>query len=306
MNATLVAELSLSAVVKVARFDFSNRAFFVTSGLDVPEAPNALRVEDLDGGLLTAFLSEIRPSPAARASEIRNIVEYADKMSTPGYDGHDPLLVSGLFPKIHVFSVQDLLIDESFKVFFLICLSGRRAEQWIDEQLAQVLNSVTQLSAGAIPYETLCRSILDMDPSALFLALYRCLEALYALTLTQQLMTAVQISKPWAEMAQTLEETLGWYPREEPSLEALLDRAAPEHLQTVMAALNETIPDNARSAQCVARRIYQLRNALVHYRPFHRKFSFKAVNWNRLCEAMALLVFHVYGQVNGDRERFAE
>src|ERR1035441_3485582 len=48
MNATLVAELSLSAVVKVARFDFSNRAVFVTSGLDVPEAPNALRVEDLD------------------------------------------------------------------------------------------------------------------------------------------------------------------------------------------------------------------------------------------------------------------
>jgi hypothetical protein len=205
-----------------------------------------------------------------------------------------------------VFSVRDLLIDESFKVFFLICLSGRRPEQWIDEKLAQVLNSVSQLSAASIPYETLCRSILDMDQSALFLALYRCLEALYALTLTQKLMIAVKISKPWAEMAQTLEETLGWYPREEPSLEALLDRAEPEHLQAVMAALGETIPDNARSAQCVARRVYQLRNALVHYRPFHRKFSFKGVDWNRLCEAMVSLVFHVYDQVRGDRESGTE
>jgi hypothetical protein len=306
MNATLVAELPLSASVKVARFDFSNRAFFVTSGLDLPEVPDPLRAEDLDGGLLTAFLSGVRPSPAVGTAQIRDVVEYADNTSTLGYNGHDPLLVSDLFPKIHVFSVQDLLIDESFKVFFLICLSGRRPEQWIDEQLAQVLNSVSQLSAASIPYETLCRSILDMDPSALFLALYRCLEALYALTLTQQLMTAVQISKPWAEMAQTLEETLGWYPREEPSLEALLERAAPEHLQGVMAALGETIPDNARSAQCVSRRVYQLRNALVHYRPFHRKFSFKGVDWNRLCEAMVLLVFHVYDQVNGDRESVAE
>ena len=306
MNATLVAELALSTVVKIARFDFSNRAFFVTSGLDVLEPPKALEVEELHGGILTAFLSEVRPSPAASASEIRNIVEYADKTSTPGYGGHDPLLVSGLFPKIRVFSVPDLLIDESSKVFFLICLSDRRAEQWIDEQLGQVLVSVTHLSAGSIPYETLCRSILDMDPSALFLALYRCLEALYALTLTRQLMTAVQISKPWAEMAQTLEETLGWYPREEPSLEALLDGAAPEHLQAVMAALSEIVPEGARSAQCVARRIYQLRNALVHYRPFHRKFSFRGVNWNRLCEAMALLVSHVYSQVNGDQARPAE
>jgi hypothetical protein len=306
MNATLVAELSLSASVKLARFDFSNRAFFVTSGLDLPEVPDPLRAEDLDGGLLTAFLSEVRPSPAVGTAQIRDVVEYADNTSTLGYNGHDPLLVSDLFPKMHVFSVQDLLIDESFKVFFLICLSGRRPEQWIDEHLAQVLNSVLQLSAASIPYETLCRSILDMDPGALFLALYRCLEALYALTLTQQLMAAVQISKPWAEMAQTLEETLGWYPREEPSLEALLERAAPEHLQAVMAASGETIPDNARSAQCVARRVYKLRNALVHYRPFHRKFSFKGVDWNRLCEAMVLLVFHVYDQVNGDRESVAE
>jgi hypothetical protein len=207
--------------------------------------------------------------------------------------------VSGLYPKIQVLSVADLLREESFKMFFLICLADRRRiEQWIDEQLATILNMITELSPAYIPYEILCRSVLDMDPSALFLALYRCLEALYAHTQTQRLMTALEISKPWAEMAETLEAALGWYPREEPSLEALLAHAVAEDLQAIAAALNDTIPAEARSEPYVAKRIYQLRNALVHYRPFHQKFPFKEVDWNRLCEAMALLVFHIYGEIN--------
>jgi len=296
-NATLVAQLSFSASVKVARFDLSNRAFFVTSGLDTPELPDVLELEDLDGGMLTAFLSELKPVPAALPAEIRNVVEVADKTSDPGYQGHDPLLISRLYPNIQVFSAEDLLEDRSFTMFFLICLRDRRRiDQWIDQQLADILNVVAELSPASIPYETLCRSVLEMDPSALFLALYRCLEALYAHTQTQRLMTALGISKPWTEMAETLEGTLGWYPREEPSLEALLGHALLEDLQAVVSALNDTIPDNARSAPSyVARKIYQLRNALVHYRPFHHSFPFNEVNWNRLCEAMALLVLHIYG-----------
>jgi hypothetical protein len=297
--ATLIEELSFSASVKVARFDFYNRAFFVTIGLDAPEAPNVFQVEHLDGGRLTAVLSELKPTPVVLPSQIRDVVEVADKASSSSYGGHDHHLVSGLYPKIQVLSVADLLREESFKMFFLICLADRRRiEQWIDEQLATILNMITELSPAYIPYEILCRSVLDMDPSALFLALYRCLEALYAHTQTQRLMTALEISKPWAEMAETLEAALGWYPREEPSLEALLAHAVAEDLQAIAAALNDTIPAEARSEPYVAKRIYQLRNALVHYRPFHQKFPFKEVDWNRLCEAMALLVFHIYGEIN--------
>jgi hypothetical protein len=114
-------------------------------------------------------------------------------------------------------------------------------------------------------------------------------------------MIALGTSKPWAEMAQTLEATLGWYPREEPSLEALLGHAVPEDLLAIVSALNDKAPDDARSETYVARRIYRLRNALVHYRPFHQRFSFTEVDWNRLCEAMALLVFHIYGEINRGR-----
>jgi hypothetical protein len=301
-DAVLVEELSLSALVKIARFEHSNRAFFVTSGFDIPDPPDILQVEEVDGGLLTAFLFEVKPSPAAFPSFIRNVVEVADLQSDPSYEGHDPLSICGMYPKIQVFSVEDLVQEQSFNTFLLLCLSDRRRiDQWIDAQLAETLNEIARLSPASIPYEILCRSVLDMDPGALFLALYRCLEALYSHTQTRRLMTVLEISKPWSEMAQTLEETLGWHPREEPSLEALLSHAVPEDLQGVASALRAEIPDSEKSATYVARKIYQLRNALVHYRPFHRKFPLEDINWNRMCEAMALLVFHIYCEINSAR-----
>ena len=297
--AARVDELSFSASVKIARFDFFDRAFFVTTGLDVPEPPDVFQVEHLDGGRLTTVLSELNLTPVVLPSQVRNIVEVADKESSASYEGHDYHLVSGLYPKIQLFSVADLLTEESFRMFFVICLADRRRiEQWIDEQLATILNMMTELNPAYIPYKILCQSVLDMHPSALFLALYRCLEALYAHTQTQRLMTALEISKPWFEMAETLEVTLGWYPREEPSLEALLAHAVARDLQATAASLNEPIPAEARIEPYVAKRIYKLRNELVHYRPFHHKSSFKKVDWNRLCEAMALLVFHIYGEIN--------
>jgi hypothetical protein len=80
--ATLVEVLSFSASVKIARFDFYNRAFFVTTGLDVLEAPNVFQVEQLDGGRLTAVLFGLKPAPVVLPSRIRDIIEVADHEST--------------------------------------------------------------------------------------------------------------------------------------------------------------------------------------------------------------------------------
>jgi hypothetical protein len=124
IRATLTKQLSFSISVKVARFDLSSRAYFVTSGLDAPDPPSGVALEELDGGILTTFLSELAPRPAAPPSAVRNVVEVADKLSDDDYDGHDPALICSLFPTIQVFSAVDLSIEDTFKVFFLICLAA--------------------------------------------------------------------------------------------------------------------------------------------------------------------------------------
>jgi len=298
VRAHVAYQLTFSASVKIARFDFSKKTYFVTFGIDNPNPPEGLVPELLTGGLLTAALSELQPRPIARASEIRNIVEFADG-SDHDYKGHDPDMIAGLFPKAQVFSAASLIPEDTLKVCFLICLADRRRiEQWIDENLARTLVAIADLSTMSIPFVSLCRSLLDMDPRSLFLSLYRCLESLYAYTHTQRLMTAVGVKMDWADLAAMLEQTLGWYPREEPSLQALLDDAVLGDLRAVAAALNEAIPSSANETAFVAKKIYELRNVLVHYRPFHHKSQFGDVDWNRLCYAMTCLVWHTHQDVS--------
>ncbi len=297
-ESVLVHQLSFSPSVKLARFDFSNRAVFFSSGLETFEPPGQLRTEDLDGGSLTAFLSDVGLLPVVSPAQIRDAVEVEDKLSTPTYDGHDPVLISNLYSGIQVFSMDDLAQEESFKLFFLICLCDQRRARWIDDRLLAKLRSLAELSSLSIPYQTLCRSILDLDPSSVFLSLYRCLEAQYAYSHTGRLMAALQLSTPWIDVARTLEETLGWYPREEPSLESLLTYAQRESLEAVAAALNEVVPANSRIESFVARKVYQLRNTVVHYRPLQQKVSTDGINWNRLCESVSTLVFDVYEAIS--------
>ena len=298
-DAILIEDLSFSSSVKLARFDHSGNSVFVSVGFDIENPPSSLDSLDMDGGMLTAVLAELGPVPNSSPISIKNIVEYSDKVSDPNYDGHDPFSVASLYPKMQFFAINDLLVDDTFKIFFLLCLSdSRRVDQWIDEQLTATLTEIIQLDRSAVPYDTLCRSILDMDPAGLFLALYRCLEAVYAHSQTRKLMTSVGISKPWVEMALILEESLGWYPREEPSLEALLHHADDTDLEAVVAALGVTIPGGAQLVNFVAKKVYHLRNGRVHFRPFHQAVSLDGVDWNRLCEAMARLVFRIYAELS--------
>ena len=287
-------KFSFSPSLKILRLDWQNRAFFFTTGFDVLQPPTSCQVEDLHAGMLTAFLAESSVRPIASAVQVRDVVEFADN-SQPGYEGHDPELISNLYPKIQVFSMSDLALDQSFKVFFLLCICDRRRVDWIDDQLASALRELIELNPLVVPYETLCRSILDMDPASVFLSLYRCLEAQYAYSHTQKLKSALGLQQPWTAIAEALESHLGWYPREESSLAALVKDADENILQALLSAMSAELQPNSQLELFAAKRLYGLRNAVVHYRPFHWS-RLPSVDWNRLCEALAQLVFDVYGR----------
>lgn len=195
---------------------------------------------------------------------------------------------------------RDFHVDETWRVFFEICLSERaNSGFWADENLLGTLRNLCELDPLKIPYRTLCRSVFDEDRAALFMALYRCIEALYAYSSASKLAASLGLEANWAEVAATLEDALGWHPREEGSLESLLEFASEYDLRLVWRALGED--DGGATAQNLAartaRRIYRTRNALVHYRPAHHAVSFDSCDWNRLCEAMAGMVLHVYARV---------
>lgn len=298
LNAKLNDCLSFADSLKISRFDHGEISLFCTVGLNLPEEIGFLQEEDFGGGMLTAILSELTPPPVKSTVWIRNVVEAEDKLSNPNYKGHAHELIAQLFPPIKCFSVKNLAEEETQRVFFLLSLSAAsRATLWMDSRLRETLELIAALSPVAIPYRTLCRSIFDTDPSALFMALYRCLEALYAYSHTTKLMDQLKIPGRWTDVAQVLEETLSWRPREEPSLGNLLRHAVPDDLRAILEAIGESRSDEGDIFKIATKRVYSLRNKLVHYRPFHQGFQADAVDWNRLCEATALLVLHVYDSV---------
>ncbi|MFZ4551028.1 MAG: hypothetical protein ACOYNB_04320 [Aquabacterium sp.] len=293
--AKLQSSLSFADTLKIARFDHDEKSLFFTVGLELPDEIDFLQEEDLSGGALTLILSELSPRPVKSTSEIRNIVEAEDKNSTTGYKGHSYASIASLFPEIRCFSTKKLAEDETNRVFFLLCLSATaRGMLWMNSRLRETLTLIAELSPVAIPYRTLCRSVFDTDPSALFMALYRCLEALYAYSHTTSLINRLGIDEPWSNVAQILEETLSWRPREEQSLGTLLRHAVPNDLRAILSAMGEGDLEDGDIVNRATKRIYNLRNSLVHYRPFHQSFHPESVDWNVLCEATALLVLHVY------------
>lgn len=296
VKSDLTAAMSLSTSLKLARFDLDGGSMFCTVGLELPDEIAGLVDEGLAGGMMTAILSELRPMPNATPVEVDNII--GTGKNTDGYMGHDVIDISPLYPTIRVFSGVDISESETSRVFFLICLADRiRAGAWIDKQFRANLELIADLSPVAIPYRILCRSLFDTDPSAVFLALYRCLEALYAYSQTSELMGKLGMSMEWNHVARVLEETLSWHPREEPSLGVLLQQAVSDDLRLLLSALGVVLPANADLVNFTTKQMYQLRNSLVHYRSFHQSFDPDKVDWNRLCEATALMVLHVYSSI---------
>jgi hypothetical protein len=256
----------------------------------------------VDAAFLTVILAELAPRPTATPSVIRNVVEAADLHSDDKYNGHDPELIASLFPTIRVFETSTLSEDEALRAFFGVCVEECEfSESWIESDLACALRLIGELDPNKIPYRVLCRSIFDADPTSFFLALYRCLEALYAFSGARRLMDALGMSVPWVDVAAVLETELGWYPREENSLTQLLGMAAILDLQSINVLLgdasDDAAPDNIINR--AARKIYRLRNSIVHFRPTHSTMVFYGIDWNRICEIMANIVIYVYSEVFG-------
>jgi hypothetical protein len=298
-NGKICALLSFGSKRSLTRIDYGSRSYFCTIGFEHVECALNLSVAEVDAGLLTILIAEAEPVPIVPATRVRDIVEYSDKSADAGYAGHDAELVRNLFPSICALYADDVSKEETWRVFFLLCLMEcRENHSWMDGILADTLISLCELELLQIPYRTLCRSIFDSDPAAMFLALYRCLEGLYAYSSSRTVIEALKLEKEWTVVAAILEDNLGWHPREETSLTALLKHGLDHDLKAFLKAVGETIPPTEGDlASLSARRIYKLRCELVHYRPAQHEKDYSQLDWNVLCGALTGLICHIYSYI---------
>ncbi len=240
------------------------------------------------------LLAELSPRPKGTVSQIRDIVEAADLESDDTYSGHDPELIASLYPTIRIFETGRN--PPVWSLFFRICIEEcQLGMSWVESDLADTLRVMCDLDEGNIPFRVLCRSIFDEDPSSFFLALYRCIEAMFFYWSATNVVAALKISSKWEDVAVVLEDELGWHPREESSLEKILSMASPNDLKTTIRAFGENSEgDIASLVKRAAKKIYGLRNSIVHYRPSQHVVRLDTYNWNSLCISMAGIIHNVY------------
>lgn len=296
-NATVGESISFSAGRKLARFDLSTKSFFCAIGFDQESLASGALELDLDPAFLTVALYELQPRPIGPVSNIRQIVEFSDKEAEPSYSGHSFEAIATLFPSVRFFEAPFRTPEQTWSIFFRTCIDEcEYGPSWIEEALADTLRSMCDLDAERVPYRVLCRSVFDGDPSSFFLAQYRCLEALYAYSSADGLIRELGLKQSWGEVATVLEDKLGWYPREEGSLARILSFASEVDLKSILEATSQTavVQEASNLTGRAAKKIYWLRNSIVHYRPAQHRVTMETFDWVPICKAMAGIVVDVY------------
>lgn len=277
----------------IMRLSHGENQLFATIGFEFESQLRELLPCDSNAGAVVALLSEMRPLPTATASVVRNVVEVGSIEEGAHYTGHEAVEISDLFPQIRLYSAVGIPDESTWRIFLLLGLDEcRQGDSWMDPRLTDELESLSRLEMAHLPYAALCRSIFDWDPSTMFMALYRCIEATYAYESSRRILEKLDLSHSWRDVAAALETEIGWHPKEADSLGLVLRHALESDLLLACACLHTTPTSDIRTS--AARAIYQLRNSLVHYRPGQEGVQYDVVDWNRLCECLTRIVFNVF------------
>jgi hypothetical protein len=308
INAKAAQRLTFSEHRQISRFDLDSRSYLLAVGFDQAVSGISKKEREVDPAFLTVALAELGIRPKATPVEVRQVVEWSDLDADSNYKGHDHQSIASLYPLIRVFDISGTEPEETWSVFFQACIDECEAgATWIDTDLATTLHALCELDARRIPYKVLCRSVFDGDKSSFFLAQYRCLEALYSYSGAVLLAKELEIKASWEEIATALENRLGWHPREEGSLERILQFASSQDLKDVLTTLRKQMPNSPELlVPRAARAIYWLRNSFIHYRPAQHSVDAEAFDWIALCKAMTGIVLDVYHAVFSGRLPDAE
>ncbi|GEK21430.1 hypothetical protein [Cellulomonas xylanilytica] len=262
--------------------------------------PDDLRYAVLDDvqGFDVCLLAELPIYPTASAAQVRNVVE-AGIMGDPGYIGHDNAAIMDLFPTIQLVQnatpLQEVI---AWPAFLTLCVQESLVSgSWIQEPLAGSLVSLAELEVPSLPYQELCRAVLDLDPRNVYMSLYRCIEATYAYDRATALAKLLSVTLPWHEIAAQLDAEMGWRPPELQSLNATLAHANESDLYEICDCLNATVGKDVRAS--AGRAIYLLRNKIVHYRPTTEPFRMDSVDWNRACNLLVAISVEVFDHAYG-------
>lgn len=233
-------------------------------------------------------------SPAAA----ENIVSISE---SEGYDGHEIWDLINAHDEISVFSIdQDsLLSDRSPWYIASHCACSLRS--WRPKEFPQELASEfrTLLSIGNVSPELIYYALTSLHWRQCYLETYKLIESLFYLPWVRRLKRDHGFEKDGLTIARQLREAVGWRQKEKDSIEALFELAGEDivkskNLESV-AAFRDFDFEKAEE-KTFARRIYKIRNVLVHHEDFEDTAPIKFSNddWPVIVDYLVRIAQRLY------------
>ncbi|PKO68886.1 MAG: hypothetical protein CVU22_06990 [Betaproteobacteria bacterium HGW-Betaproteobacteria-16] len=293
--------LVLGPLSKFVLGSFKNDIYLIAIGIDIPSPPDDLQAVPVNAGMFTAVVSELNVPLASIPDLPQQLREY---VFYPVEEGKTELLamdvVRPYFENFSVFKIDPssaLALDAAhgLRAAIVATLSSPRSVPlaW-PQAFRDRIGYMARDPKEHAPFHLLLRALTEARGETAFLAVYRCIEQLFPIPAIQELSTALGISSPPLQVAAEIESHLGWRRREDDALDHLftnIDALLIDRIRVLSGA--DISAENP--SRPVARRVYELRNQCVHYRPLHRNENTPPYEtWLELCEPLLEVVQTLY------------
>ena len=293
--------LVISRQVRLVRTSFKGETFFCIFGLTEPEQlPLGLELADATPAIFTVGVLEarIQPTSSVSASDIRDAIE-GDFVGSSDYQGHELADIARLFPRVSVYRVaqhEPYLQSDQRVLGALLARSYADGPIQILGPTIEKLWSTFESGSKFIPYQNLVQGLMAISWEHLFLETYRCLEQLYAEPRVSALRGQWHSKLSLRELAAMLERHLSWRPKEDEALSKIIASCDVACVASLCNAfgMNEPLENLTARAEAASRKVYDLRNNVVHYRPIHEVIKKTDAEWDSVVLALLDVVNQVY------------
>lgn len=292
-------ELGPNARLVFARFD--GGTYLISIGVGISTLPEHIESIEINAGLFTAIAADL-DLPLVHAANLgAELCEYIfyDTGDARPAELIDQAILRKYYTSVYAFRIDgasSLLCDDfaSFRIAIAFILGANSSVPlaWSNAARALIMSMVHDVAERA-PFHLIFRAITESRKDAAFLSIYRCIEQLFPLPRVNELVADLQIARPPMEVARSLERLLNWRHREEDALALLFEHLDQALIGRIASAAQ--MPAQDWSPRSVAKKVYELRNGSVHFRPIHAAASQNIQHaWMDLSEALLEAVDILY------------
>jgi len=296
----LKEKIVVNPTCRFSLVEYEGESIVLTYGVNGGGGLTYLHEQEVGPGELTCLVIDHKLFPSVDATIVSNFIG-SGEIGLSGYSGHQLEDALALFKSIKRFSMLPTMALDFQRICFEIAIDAAfESGHWMSSSLLNDLKALSDLGLE-LPFRNLVRSLSDSDPSSLFLSLYRCLEATYAYKICHKLVDDLALTLSWTEMYKIMDIQAKWRPKELESLEYILSKGSANDHLSVLAAIKFSNRVNPKKS---ADLIYELRNALVHFKPYQSIDEiYEHVDWNELCRAMAGFICDIYQEIQAYKPR---